>query len=127
MAFDEGLAERIRTALESRKDVVEKRMFGGLAFMVNGHMCCGIVKHDLMLRVGPSRQQEMLEKPHAREMDFTGRPLKGMIYVSPEGFRTDAALRSWIGVAVDFVTSPELPPKPAKAVKTSKARVTTAR
>lgn len=105
MAFDEKLAARIRSALSSRTDVVEKRMFGGLAFMVNERMCCGIVKNDLMLRVGPVRQDELLAKPHARVMDFTGRPSKGMIYVSPQGFHTDAALRSWIGEALAFVTS----------------------
>jgi TfoX/Sxy family transcriptional regulator of competence genes len=119
MAFDENLAARIRSALASRTDVVEKRMFGGLAFMVNGRMCCGIVKNDLMLRVGTLRQQEMLAKPHARVMDFTGRPSKGMIYVSPEGLRTETALRSWIGEALEFVMSPELT---AKAAKTRKPR-----
>jgi TfoX/Sxy family transcriptional regulator of competence genes len=119
MAFDENLAARIRSALASRTDVVEKRMFGGLAFMVNGRMCCGIVKNDLMLRVGTLRQQEMLAKPHARVMDFTGRPSKGMIYVSPEGLRTETALRLWIGEALEFVMSPELA---AKAAKTRKPR-----
>jgi TfoX/Sxy family transcriptional regulator of competence genes len=115
MAFDEHLAARIRSSLASRTDVVEKRMFGGLVFMVNGHMCCGIIKNDLMLKVEPSKLQEMLAKPHARVMDFTGRPSKRMIYVSPEGLRTDAALRSWIGVALEFVMSPEL-----RATKKSK-------
>lgn len=122
MAFDENLAARIRSVLASRTDVVEKRMFGGLAFMVNGRMCCGIVKNDLMLRVGPSRQQEMLAKPHARVMDFTGRPSNGMIYVSPEGLRTDTSLRSWIGEALEYVMSPELSVKTAKAPKTAKTR-----
>ena len=121
MAFDEKLAARIRTVLASRSDVVEKRMFGGLAFMVNGSMCCGIVKNDLMLRVGASRQEELLAKPHARVMDFTGRPSKGMIYVSAEGVRTDAALRSWLGVALEFVLSPELAVKVANASKAAKA------
>lgn len=117
MPFDEHLAARIRSVLSSRADVVEKRMFGGLAFMVNGRMCCGIVKDDLMLRVGPSRHQEMIAKPHARVMDFTGKPSKGMIYVSPEGLRTDAALRSWIGEALAFVQSPGLPTARTKANK----------
>jgi TfoX/Sxy family transcriptional regulator of competence genes len=121
VAFDEHLAARIRSALASRTDVVEKRMFGGLAFMVNGRMCCGIVKNDLMLRVGASRQQAMLAKPHARVMDFTGRPSNGMIYVSPEGLRTDTALRSWLGEALEFVMSPEMS---AKAAKTKTAKTT---
>jgi TfoX/Sxy family transcriptional regulator of competence genes len=122
MAFDEKLGARIRSALASRTDVVEKRMFGGLAFMVNGRMCCGIVKDDLMLRVGPSRLQEMLAKPHARVMDFTGRPSNGMIYVSPEGLRTDAALRSWIAVALEFVMSAEPAVKAAKTARTRALR-----
>jgi TfoX/Sxy family transcriptional regulator of competence genes len=122
MAFDENLAARIRSALSSRTDVVEKRMFGGLAFMVNGRMCCGIIKNDLMLRVGPSRHQEMLAKAHARVMDFTGRPSNQMIYVSPEGLRTDTALRSWIGVALEFAESPELAVKVAKTAKPGKPR-----
>lgn len=126
MAFDEHLAARIRSALASRMDVVEKRMFGGLAFMVNGRMCCGIVKNDLMLRVGPSRQHEMLAKPHARVMDFTGRPSNGMIYVSPEGLRTDKALRSWIEEALEFVMSPELAAKATKTRKTTAAKATKA-
>src|SRR5687767_3162091 len=96
MAFDERLAARVREHLESRVEVSERKMFGGLAFLVRGHMCCGIVGSELMLRIGPDSYEELLHEPHARPMDFTGRPLKGMLYVSPAGFRTARTLRIWL-------------------------------
>ena len=108
MAYDEGLAERIREIIGSR-GVVEKKMFGGLAFMVRGHMCCGVQGEELMLRVGPERFEETLAKPHARKMDFTGRPLKGFIYVDSEGLESDDDLAGWVQLGRDFVKS--LPPK----------------
>lgn len=76
-----------------------------MCFMLRGHMCCGIVKDDLMLRVGPEQYEAVLKKPHARKMDFTGRPMKGMVYVSAEGTRTPAALKKWVEYAVDFNSS----------------------
>ncbi|NNE68408.1 MAG: TfoX/Sxy family protein [Pyrinomonadaceae bacterium] len=103
MAYDEGLAERISRALDGRSDVVEKKMFGGLCFMVSGNMACGIVKDELMARVGPDRYDECLAEDHAREMDFTGRSLKGMIYVSPEGIDSDLELEKWVGRCINFV------------------------
>lgn len=84
-------------------------MFGGLCFMVSGHMCCGIVDDALMARVGPGHYKASLEEPHVREMDFTGRPMKGMIYVTPAGIADDSELRRWIDTCVGFVQS--LPPK----------------
>ena len=89
--------------------VVEKRMFGGIAFMLRGNMCCGIVRDDLMVRVGPERLEEALAQPHARPMDFTGRPMKGMVYVGPEGLRSDTDLNAWLRRAVEFTET--LPPK----------------
>ena len=112
MAFDEGLAERIRDHFHSRKDVEEKKMFGGLCFMVSNHMCCGIVKDMLMARVGPDNYEKCLAKKYASEMDFTGKAMKGMIYVSPEGLESDSDLASWLNICIDFVES--LPPKKAK-------------
>ncbi|MEX0844908.1 MAG: TfoX/Sxy family protein [Balneolaceae bacterium] len=109
MAYDKGLAERIRQVLRGRSDVEEKIMFGGICFMVSGHMCCGIVQDNLMARVGAEKYEQSLTKDHAREMDFTGRPMKGMIYVAPEGVSSDKDLENWISVCVDFTTS--LPPK----------------
>ncbi len=103
MAYDERLAGRIRDVLANRGDVVEKKMFGGLAFMVKGNMCCGVVGDELMARVGPDGYQAALKRPHARPMDFTGKPLKGFVYVAPEGSAAPDALESWIGLALEFV------------------------
>ena len=103
MSYDETLANRIRRALERRDDVVEKKMFGGLCFMVAGAMCCGLTKADLMVRVGPAQHDDALAQPHARPMDFTGRPMRGMVFVAPEGVRTDAALERWVARALAFV------------------------
>ncbi len=105
MAYDEGVAKRIRKIFEGRTDVVEKKMFGGLAFMVRGHMCCGINKDVLMARVGEEQYPKALKMPHAREMDFTGRPLKGFLYVDPKGFEKDGDLREWVKRCEDFVSS----------------------
>ena len=80
-------------------------MFGGLAFMVHGHMCCGIVGEDLMLRVGAERHEETLGHDAARPMDFTGRPMKGMVYVSSAGTEDDGELARWVGLALEFVAT----------------------
>lgn len=103
MAYDEKLAARVRGALARRRGVEEKKMFGGLAFMLRGSMCCGVAKGDLVLRVGPARAAEALRSPHARYCDFTGRPMKGMIMISPAGCRTAPAVRRWVDLAVAFV------------------------
>lgn len=100
MAYDEALAARIRRLLGRRADVTERRMFGGVAFMVRGHLCCGIVGRDLVVRVGREAYPAALARRHARPMDFTGRPLTGMVYVAPAGCRTAAGLRAWIEPAV---------------------------
>ncbi|MFH1872483.1 MAG: TfoX/Sxy family protein [Pseudomonadota bacterium] len=109
MAFDEGLAERIRDVLRPRRDVAERKMFGGLAFMLRGHMAVGILGDTLMARVGPAGYAAALRRPHVRQMDFTGRPMKGYVYVDPPGFESDAGLRDWLGECCRFVDS--LPPK----------------
>ena len=96
MAFDEKLATRIRRLLAHRKAVTERNMFGGICFMLNGKMCCGIVRNDLCVRVGPDHYEEALRQMHARPMDFTGRPLRGFVYVAPGGLRTDASLQTWL-------------------------------
>lgn len=102
MAFDPGVAERLREALRDRADVSEKRMFGGIAFMLRGHMLAGVVGEVLMARVGPPRYADLLRRPHAREMDFTGKPLKGFIYVDPPGFAEDADLAAWLAACLEF-------------------------
>jgi TfoX/Sxy family transcriptional regulator of competence genes len=109
MAFDERVAGRVREAMASRAAAEEKRMFGGIAFMVEGHMCVGVNDQDLMLRVGPEAAEEALGKTGARRMDFTGRPLKGYLYVSPDGYDDEADLGSWLDMALAFVRT--LPPK----------------
>lgn len=96
MAYDEILAGRVRSALEGVSGVTERRMFGGLAFLLNGRMCCGIVGDDLMVRVPMAEHEAALKRPHVRPMDFTGRPMKGFVYVAAAGIRTPRALRSWI-------------------------------
>jgi len=111
MAYDEKLAARIRRVLAARADVEEKKMFGGIAFMVNGHMAVGVSGNDLMVRVGAERHDEALARPHARPMDFTGRPMRGFVFVVPEGTASGAALRSWIGLATEVAESQPAKPK----------------
>ena len=84
-------------------------MFGGIAFMVDGHMSCGVVSDTLMVRVGPDQYEEALKRPFASEMDFTGRPMKGFVYVAPEGFESDEDLECWVRTSLEFVHA--LPPK----------------
>jgi hypothetical protein len=105
MPYDEGLAERIRDIFDERSDVVEKKMFGGLCFMVSGHMCCGIVGDTLMARVGPDAHEECLKQKYVKEMDFTGKPMKGFVYVQPEGIGEDPELSGWVDKCLGFVLS----------------------
>ena len=105
MAYDEGVAERIREQLAEQPFVVEKKMFGGIAFMLHGNMCCGVVGEELMARVGPSAYADALSAPHAREMDFTGKPLTGFVYVAAEGFESDEDLRAWVQRGITFALS----------------------
>lgn len=109
MAFDEGLAERLRECLGNRSGLAEKKMFGGLAFMWRGYMCVGVLGESLMARVGPEQYAEALKRPHAREMDFTGKPMKGYVYVAPAGFESDEDLARWVSQCVGFVET--LPPR----------------
>ena len=115
MAYDEGLAERLQHYFAGEPEVEAKKMFGGLCFMVSSHMCCGIVKDTLMARVGADNYEVCLGKKYAKEMDFTGKAMKGMIYVSPEGFEEDADLEYWLVTCLDFVRS--LPPKKPKKTR----------
>ena len=112
MAYDEGLAQRVREHFGDRANVEERKMFGGLCFMVSNHMCCGIVGDTLMARVGPENYDACLGKEHASEMDFTGKAMKGMIYVSPAGIEADLELAHWVEICNSFVRS--LPPKKPK-------------
>jgi TfoX/Sxy family transcriptional regulator of competence genes len=110
MAYDEQLAERVRRSLAGTKGLAERKMFGGLCFLLRGNMCCGVVGDTLMVRVGPEAYESSLALPHAREMDFTGRPLRGMVYVAPDGLRNARALGEWLERAMAVGRS--LPAKP---------------
>jgi TfoX/Sxy family transcriptional regulator of competence genes len=105
MAFDEQLGSRLRVVLADVPNVSERRMFGGLAFLADGHMACGIVGNDLMLRLGEDGADKALELPHVRPMDFTGRPMRAMVYVAPGGFESDDELRGWVRQALEFVAT----------------------
>jgi TfoX/Sxy family transcriptional regulator of competence genes len=105
VAYDKGLAQRVRESLEDVPGISERKMFGGLAFLLNGNMACGVIGEDLMVRVGPEAYARSLPKPHVRAMDFTGRPMKGLVYVSPPGFEADKDLDLWVGKGVAFARS----------------------
>ena len=116
MAYDEKLAEKISRILKGKRGLVEKEMFGGIAYMFKDRMFVGIAKNRLMVRVLNEKYEEYLKKPHAGEMDFTGRPLKGFLYISEEGIKTDKQLSKWIDRGIEYVMNS--PPK-KKAVKKS--------
>ena len=109
MAYDEGLAERLRQAVDGWSGVAEKRMFGGLALMREGHMFVGIVDERLMARIGAADVERVLDEPHVGPMDFTGKPMKDYVFVLPEGTASDEDLRRWVELAEAFVAT--LPPK----------------
>jgi hypothetical protein len=105
MGYDERVAERVRNVLAGQRHVVEKRMVGGLSFMVNGSMCCGVTGTALMVRVGPEGLAGALARPHVRRMVFAGRPLTGFVCVDPAGYGTNAALAAWVQWGIDFVST----------------------
>lgn len=103
MAFDPHLAQRVRDVLSGRAGVTERRMFGGLAFLADGRMFVGIRSSSIMARVGIERHQDALSMPHVRVMDFTGRPMKGYVYVDPPAVAADEDLRAWVLWCADYV------------------------
>jgi hypothetical protein len=109
MAYDESLAARVRRALRDRPDLVERRMMGGLCFMIGGSMCCGVKGSDLMVRVGRDAYREMLTRPHVRPMEIGGRQPGGFVCVAPPGYRSAAQLAAWVRRGVDFAAT--LPPR----------------
>jgi hypothetical protein len=112
MAYDEGLAERLRDALSSRRGITEKKMFGGLCIMSGDYMFVGILGDVLMARVGPDAYAAALSRPHVRVMDFTGKPMNGYVFVDPPGFESDADLEEWVETCRRYVDT--LPPKKRK-------------
>ncbi len=109
MAYDEGLAQRVREALAHEQGLTERRMFGGVCFMLDGNMAVGISGEELVVRTGPQRYVEALARPHARVFDFTGRPMRGWVFAAPAGEDEDADLRGWVALGVAYARS--LPPK----------------
>lgn len=107
MAFDDRLAARIRSQLGKKKGLTEKKMFGGIGFLLNGNIACAVRKDEMLVRVVPDETDEALTKKHTRL--FGNRPMKGWILVAPEGLRTEKALAKWIETGVDYAAS--LPPK----------------
>jgi TfoX/Sxy family transcriptional regulator of competence genes len=109
LAFDEALADRIRDCLASRSELTERKMFGGIAFMLAGNMAVGVIGEDLMVRLDPADAERALAEPHARPMDFTGKPAKNMVYVDPEGTASEEDLVAWVEAGAEYAMS--LPPK----------------
>lgn len=109
MPYDDGLAYRIRRILGDDPEIEEREMFGGIGFMIEGNMVCGVIEDALIARVGPDAYEDALADQHAREFDFTGRPMTGWVAVDYPGLTSDEALKSWIDRSVSFVES--LPPK----------------
>jgi TfoX/Sxy family transcriptional regulator of competence genes len=109
VAYDEALADRVRDALAPRADLSERKMFGGIAFTIGGNMALGVIDDQLMVRLDHADAERALDEPHVRPMDFTGRPMKGMVFVDAEGTEADGDLAGWVDAGADFAAS--LPPK----------------
>lgn len=119
MAFDDLLSDRVREVISVREGLSERKMFGGLCFMLGGNMACGVMGEEIMVRLDYEEAERALAEPHVRAMDFTGKPLRGMIYVSAEGIASDEQLASWVELGADHAAS--LPPKKPKAKKARKS------
>jgi hypothetical protein len=105
MAYDENLALRVRAALGDLPGYTEKKMFGGVGYLLNGNMACGVHKDHLIVRVGPDQYQSALEKPHTKVFDITGQPMSGWVMVAPEGCADEAALAEWVQMGLDFAAT----------------------
>ena len=105
MAYDSTLALRVSNLLANSVELDEKKMFGGVGYMLHGNMACGVNKDDLIIRVGPEKYTSALEQPHTRQFDLTGRPMKGWVVVTPEGCESDSDLQAWVQQGVAFALS----------------------
>jgi len=124
MAFDEALAARVRALLDGKRNITEKKMFGGICFLLDDKMVCGVEKTNLMVRVGPERYDEAMTHPGARPMDFTGRVMRGFLFVDGSAVRDRRALQRWVDWCVEYVGT--VKKKPAQARKSGR-RPTTSR
>ena len=120
MPYDRDLAARVRDNLKGTPGLTERKMFGGIAFMLHGHMCCGVINNDLVLRLGAEGAGVALSQEFTRPMDFTGRSTKGYVYVASGGTASAAGLDTWVSRAVAFAES--LPPKPAATARPAEPR-----
>jgi TfoX/Sxy family transcriptional regulator of competence genes len=108
MAYDLKLAERIRSQMDGIS-FIEKKMFGGVGFLLNGNMACGVNKDNLIVRIDPNKQDALLKKPHAKPFDLTGKPMKGWLVIEADGVKTDKQLSAWVKEGIEFASA--LPPK----------------
>lgn len=102
MAYDEKIADRIRESLVNEIGVEEKKMFGGVCFMMNGKMCVGVIKNDMMCRIGPDAEKTAIEQSGCRPMDFAKRPMKGYVYIDDVGMKTKKSFDHWINLCLAF-------------------------
>jgi hypothetical protein len=112
MAYDRSLATRVRELVAGRRGVTEKAMFGGLAFLLDGKMFCGVLGNELLARIGPDAHDAAMAKPHVRIMDYTGRPMRGYVFVGPAAISTNAQLERWVSDCEAHAAT--LPDKPRK-------------
>jgi hypothetical protein len=105
MAFDEELADRVRDQLTARADLTERKMFGGIGFMLGGNMAVGVIAEELIVRLDPADADKALAEDGVREFDFTGRPMKGWVFVAPERLSEDAGLAEWVDAGADYAAS----------------------
>lgn len=105
MSYDEKLAHRLRLHLNRRPGFSERKMFGGICFMLHGNMCGGVLREDLVVRVQPEKFDQAMKQPHTRAFDFTGKPMKGFVVISPKGYRTDTAFKDWVALGVECASA----------------------
>lgn len=105
MVYNEQLAAKTRALISRRRGFSEKKMFGGMAYLINGNMCCGVLKDDLVVRVDPKEYETTLAMPNARPMDFTGRTIRGFVYVDSKGWSKGEALKKWVEMGVKYASS----------------------
>jgi TfoX/Sxy family transcriptional regulator of competence genes len=123
MAFDEKTAERVRVMLSGRRDIAEKKMMGGLCFMMKGGMCCSVSgRGGLLVRINPENQEQLLREPHVQPMEMGARTMKGFVRVAPEAYRTEALLRKWIMRGVEAVETRAAKGKKHKRMPTARAK-----